>query len=89
MPSIGPGSDVENIVDRPASIRKTSHIAGNEAEPLLVGNRGRRNAGVQTKEVGHGSRVDRSAPRAYRSHVLHERKQVDTRLRRNRNAQGA
>src|ERR1700751_2423121 len=83
----GARGDVNNVVDRPASLRKAGKITGQEAKTLLAAHRSRRDTSVQAQQVSDWAPVVRAASWTNRCHVLNQRKEVGTRRRRNRNTE--
>src|SRR5215472_2080322 len=81
----GAAGDVDYVVNRTASIRKSRQVARQEAESLLVGNRCRRNSSVEAEQIRDWTCIVRSAPRTDRSRVHNQWEQVGTRRGRNRN----
>ena len=82
-----PRRNVHYVVHRSTPLRKSSQIAGQEAESLLAAHRSRGNTGIQSKQVSDGTGIARRASRTDRRHVLHQREQISTWRRRNGNVQ--
>src|ERR1700751_3579547 len=74
----GARGDVNNVVDRPASLRKAGKITGQEAKTLLAAHRSRRDTSVQAQQVSDWAPVVRGACWTNRFHVLHQRNAVGT-----------
>jgi hypothetical protein len=85
--SHGARSDIDHVVNGTAPLGKASEVSRQETETFLASHRSRWNASVQPQSVRDRAGVLRTAAWADWSRVLYQRKQVDTRRRRNWNAE--
>src|SRR5579859_3423274 len=88
-PSHGTRRNVDHIVDGSATVGESSRIASEEAHAFLASDCGRRNSGVEAKQIGDWPGIAGTATGANRRLVLYEEEQVRPRRRSNWNSERA